>query len=237
MDRRQIAALLAHADRLDPTRAPADRAAAAERLDQWHALLADVPATAPHPEGRHFDAADVVRHHIATSPYPIKPSDVSRVWADFRRDVLSRHVDPVPDVDPDDDAAYRAALAAQRRAIETGQAVAQPRAALTAGRDARNAQARDRLRALGVDYVPKHVRDQLAPFRPVRAMRERLAAADLPDPLDVECTWCGATVGKPCRVRRINPKTDAIGTRRMKAPHPCRVEAAQARRAQQGAVA
>lgn len=227
MDRRHIAALLAHADRLDPTRAPQDRAAAGERLEQWYTLLSDVPPTAPHPEGRHWDASDVVTRHIGSSPYPIKPSDVGRVWADFRRDILSRHVDPVPDVDPDNAPAYRAVLASQRHAIETGQAVATPRAALPAGRDARDGEARARLRALGVDYVPKTVREQLAQYRPHRAMRERLAAANLPDALDVECTWCGAPAGNPCRARRINPGDDAVGYRAKQTPHPSRLDAAQ----------
>ncbi|UIX33570.1 zinc finger domain-containing protein [Streptomyces sp. GQFP] len=221
MDRHQVAALLAYADRLDPTRAPADKAAAGERLAQWADLLADVAPTAPHPEGRHWDASQAVRRHIATSPYPIKPSDVSRPWADFRRDVLSRHVDPVPDVDPDDQAAYRARLAAHRYAIETGQTSATPRAALTAGPAAE--EVARRLAELGT-YMPRTVAQQLATYRPRRAERERLAAENAPDPLTVACTWCNAGEGEPCRGRRINPKGGEIKYRRRAAAHHCRVE-------------
>ncbi|MFF4751802.1 cell surface glycoprotein [Streptomyces sp. NPDC001270] len=212
MNRQHVAALLAYTDRLDPTRAPQDRAAAAERLDQWAELLADVASTAPHPEGRHWDASQIVRHHIATSPYPIKPSDVSRPWADFRRDILSRHVDPLPAVDPDDDTAYRAALAAQRRAIETGATVATPRAALTTGMTEQ--QARARLAALGT-YVPRTVAAVLAAHRPRKAEREQLAAAGRPDPLDVPCPYehCRADRGQPCRTARRAPRATAHPSR------------------------
>ncbi|MFJ9034528.1 cell surface glycoprotein [Streptomyces sp. NPDC102274] len=216
MNRREVAALLAYAAKLDPRSAPADEAAAAETLHQWADLLADVPPTAPHPESRDWDAAQAVRHHIATSPYPIKPSDVSRPWHSFRRDVLSRHVDPLPDADPDDDRAYRAALAAQRRAIETGAVVATPRAALTTGesRQERDRFAAERLAALG-GYVPRSVDQELAMYRPRRAARERLAAAGLPDPLDVNCPceWCRAPAGSPCLDRHRAPRRTAHPTR------------------------
>lgn len=105
---------------------PLDRPAVEERLTQWCDVLADVAPAAPHPEGRHWDASQAARRHITTSPYPIKPSDVSIPWADFKRDILSRHFDPVPNVDPDNETAYRAAIADHRRAIETGQTVATP---------------------------------------------------------------------------------------------------------------
>ncbi|WP_449352529.1 zinc finger domain-containing protein [Streptomyces shaanxiensis] len=225
MDRPQVAALLAYADRLDPTRAPADKAAARERLDQWADLLADVAPTAPHPEGRNWDASQAVRKHIATSPYPIKPSDVSRPWADFRRDVLSRHVDPVPNVDPDDHAAYRRSLSATRYAIETGTAAATPRAALTAGPAAEEVERR--LAELG-SYLPRTVAQELARFRPRRAERERLAREDAPDPLTAACTWCSAPEGEPCRGRSINPRNQQTRYRPMSKPHPCRVEDATA---------
>ncbi|MGW5673962.1 zinc finger domain-containing protein [Streptomyces sp. NPDC003860] len=219
MDRAQVAALLAYADRLDPDRAPKTREAAGERLAQWCDLLADVAPTAPHPEGRHWDASQAVRRHIATSPYPIKPSDVGRPWADFRRDILSRHVDPVPAVDPDDHAAYRRQLAATRYAIETGTAAATPRAALTAGPAAEEVERR--LAELG-SYVPRTVAQQLAATRPRRAARERLAAENLPDPLNVACPYehCRADPGTPCR----NAHRAARAT-----PHPSRIDLATTR--------
>ncbi|HEY1179363.1 MAG TPA: hypothetical protein VGF17_24675, partial [Phytomonospora sp.] len=63
MNRREIAALLAYVDRLDPSRAAHDRAAAGERLDQWAILLEHVPATAQHPDGRHWDASQIAARH------------------------------------------------------------------------------------------------------------------------------------------------------------------------------
>ncbi|KAA6215125.1 cell surface glycoprotein [Streptomyces albofaciens JCM 4342] len=223
MNRREVAALLAYAAKLDPRSAPTDESAAAETLDQWADLLADVPPAAPHPTGRAWDAAQVVRHHIATSPYPIKPSDVSRPWHAFRRDVVDRHHDPVPAVDPDDPEAYRAALVATRHAVATGTAPAATYRELTGGtREEREQAAAERLAALG-DYVPTTVRDALAPYRPRQAERERLATADLPDPLDVTCPYeqCRARAGTPCVNRRRHPRRTA---------HPSRLDLATARR-------
>ncbi|RZD85262.1 zinc finger domain-containing protein [Streptomyces albidoflavus] len=236
MKRPEIVALLAFVDRLDPGRAPQSKAAARERLEQWSILLDHVPATAQHPDGpdRSWDASRVAARHIATTPYPIKPSDIGGPWETYRRDVIGRHWDPAPAVDPDDVTAYRAALRRTRQAVAVGQLPPTPQHAIEGRpspiRAERDAEAARRLAVLGA-YVPRTVRDQLAAHRPHRAARERLAAADLPDPLDVECTWCGAIVGQPCRARRINPRTDAIGYRAKAYPHPARVQDAQARHA------
>ncbi|MGX1912430.1 zinc finger domain-containing protein [Streptomyces phaeochromogenes] len=219
MNRQEVAALLAYAVRLDPRSAPADQAAADETLDQWADLLTDVATAAPHPNGRHWDAAQVVRHHIATSPYPIKPSDVSRPWHDFRRDVVDRHHDPVPAADPDDPAAYRAELLGTRNAVATGTAPAATFRELTGGPAPEVAE---RLAALG-EYVPRTVAQALAEFRPRRADRERRAVEGLPDPLDVPCphVHCRARAGEPCVNHRRNPRRTA---------HPSRLDLATARR-------
>lgn len=230
MDRTQVAALLAYAVRLDPRLAPTEQAEADERLDQWAELLADVPPTAPHPDGRDWNAAHVVRHHIATSPYRIQPSDIGGPWAAFRRDVLGRHTDPVPAVDPDNAKAYRAALAGTRRAIETGQAAAVPyRAELMTGGPAKAVQdwmdeQRDR-------YMPAHVADQFALWRKTRAQRERLAAAGLPDPLAVACPHihCRAAAGKSCQTGSKH--------RHDRDPHPSRIELATAQHYAKGSAA
>ncbi|MGC5398054.1 zinc finger domain-containing protein [Streptomyces sp. DT20] len=201
MIRHEVAALLAYVDSLDPTRAPLDRPAAEERLNQWCAVLAEVAATAPHPEGRHWDASQAAFRHITTSPYPIKPSDVSRPWAAFRRDVLSRHSDPVPNVDPDNETAYRTAIADHRRAIETGQTVATPRALMPPGsREERDQAAAKRLKQFG-SYVPRSVVDALASQRPGMTERRRLAVAGQPDPFSVACPWeaCRASIGQKCQ--------------------------------------
>ncbi|MEW1774702.1 cell surface glycoprotein [Streptomyces sp. NPDC086777] len=220
MTREEVAALLAYAVRLDPRTAPADQAAAEETLDQWADLLADVPPRAPHPNGRHWDAAQVVRHHIATSPYPVRPSDVSRPWHSFRRDVVDRHHDPVPAADPDDPAAYRAELVGTRTAVATGASTASTYHELTGGtREERDQLAAERLAALG-GYVPRTVADALAEFRPRRAERERRAVEGLPDPLDVPCPYqqCRAAAGDPCTNYRRNPRSSA---------HPSRLDLAR----------
>ncbi|MFF9704117.1 cell surface glycoprotein [Streptomyces griseofuscus] len=230
MTPREVAALLAYVVKLDPRLALDDQAAAADRLAQWCDLLSDVPAQA-----HGWDAARTARDHIARSPYRIQPSDVSRPWHTHKADVMSRHVgtfEPTahPEINPDDETgnAYVAALRAERQAVAAGRQAPVTHRALTAGPAA--AQVERRLAALG-EYMPRTVAQALAAHRPHRAARERLAAANLPDALDVPCTWCQAPEGKPCRARRINPKTDAVGYRARKDPHPCRVEDAQAHHA------
>ncbi|MEU0719072.1 cell surface glycoprotein [Streptomyces lavendulocolor] len=230
MTPREVAALIAYVVKLDPRLALDDQAAAAERLAQWCDLLSDVPAQA-----HGWDAARVARDYIARNPYRIQPSDVSRPWHAHKADVMSRHVgtfEPTahPEINPDDETgdAYVAALRAERQAVATGRQAPVTHRALTAGPAA--AQVERRLAELGT-YMPRTVAQALAAHRPHRAARERLAAANLPDALDVPCTWCGAPEGKPCRGRRVDPKTNAVGHRPKKDPHPCRVEDAQAHHA------
>ncbi|WP_406334307.1 cell surface glycoprotein [Streptomyces zaomyceticus] len=234
MDRREIAALLAYVDRLDPGRAPTDRATAGERLEQWSILLAHVPSTAQHPDGRHWDASRVAARHIGTSPYPLKPSDIGAPWETHRADVVGRHYDPAPAVDPDDEAAYRAALRHTRHAVAVGALPPAPQHAIEGRpspiRAVRDAAAARRLAELG-SYVPRTVAGELENFRPQRAERERLAATSRPDPLDVVCTWCKAPAGRPCRVPRVNPNDDAISYRPMKNPHGSRLDDAAAHHA------
>ncbi|MEU6441375.1 cell surface glycoprotein [Streptomyces sp. NPDC047046] len=227
MTPREVAALLAYVVGLDPRLALDDQAAAEDRLAQWCDLLSDVPAQA-----HGWDAARTAREHIASSPYRIQPSDVSRPWFAHRADVMRRHVgtfEPTehPEIDPDDETgdAFVAALRAERLAVAAGRQAPVTHRALTSGPAA--AEVERRLAALG-DYMPKTVRDLLAAHRPHRAARERLAAANLPDVLDVPCTWCLAPQGEPCRGRRINPGNHAIAYRARKDPHPCRVEDAAA---------
>ncbi|MGK3093749.1 cell surface glycoprotein [Streptomyces sp. WAC01490] len=106
MIRTHVAALLAYVDKLDPGRAPTTKEAVLERLDAWADVLLEVEPRAPHPEGHDWDASHVVRRHVATSPYPIRASDVSRPWYAFRADVLRRHAGTFepglhPEIDPD----------------------------------------------------------------------------------------------------------------------------------------
>ncbi|MFD8948969.1 cell surface glycoprotein [Streptomyces xanthophaeus] len=234
MNRTEVAALLAYAVRLDPRLTPESQEDAAERLDQWYELLADVPPTAPHPDGRDWNAAHVVKHHIASSPYRIQPSDISRPWHTFKADTLGRHTDPVPPVDPNNAPAYRAALRGTRQAIATGQAAPAVIRELTGGssRDARDEFSAARLAAIGSTYVPpRTATERLGPWRRHRAERERLAAAGKPDPLNIPCPWeaCRAAAGKPCQQGTKNRRDRPI-------PHPARVDAATAQHyTQQGA--
>lgn len=230
MTPREVAALLAYVVRLDPRLALDDQAAAADRLAQWCDLLDDVPATSPG-----WDAARVARDYIARNPYRVQPSDISRPWHTHKADMMRRHIgtfEPTahPEINPDDETgdAFVAALRAERAAVATGQRAPVTHRVITAGPAA--VEVERRLAELGA-YLPRTAAQALAVHRPDRAARERLAAANLPDALDVACTWCAAPEGKPCRARRINPKTDAVGHRAKKAPHPCRVEDAHARHA------
>ncbi|MET9468510.1 cell surface glycoprotein [Streptomyces sp. NPDC006544] len=236
MNRTETAALLAYAVSLDPRLTPEDQAAAEDRLDQWAELLVNVPATAPHPDGRDWNAAAVVHHHISTSPYRIQPSDIGAPWQKFKADAIGRHTDPVPPVDPNDARAYRAALAGTRQAVATGQATPAVYRELTGGstRDARDEFAAARLAAIeghvGNNYVPREVADKLTPWRRTRAQRERLAAAGQPDPLNIRCPWdpCRAAAGQPCQ-QGSKRRTDRA------VPHPARVEAAHVQHYAQGA--
>ncbi|MFG7946336.1 zinc finger domain-containing protein, partial [Streptomyces cacaoi] len=209
MTPQEIAALLAYAARLDPRIAAPSEAEAEAQLDQWCDLLSDVPAVAPHPAGRPWDAAQVVRHHIATSPYPIKPSDVSRPWHAFKGDVLGRHTDPTPAVDPDDTAAWRAELVGARQAVATGAALPSTHRELTGGGPAPEVAAR---MAVVGRRIPPEAAAQLAAYRPRRAEREQAVAAGRPDPYAVPCGYCRARAGQPCRM--------GTGRRPRSTPHP-----------------
>lgn len=224
MNRQEVAALLAYAVRLDPRSAPADEAAAAELLDQWADLCSEVPPTAPHPNGRNWDASQVVRHHIATSPYPIKPSDVSRPWWAFRRDVLDRHTDAVPTADPDKPHDYRAELLGTRTAVAAGQQQATTYRELKGGPAPEVAE---RLAAIG-RRIPEQAAAELAPWRKRANERERLAAEGRPDPYTVPCGYCRARAGEACRNHRRVPRKTA---------HPSRFDAATAQHAAQNGAA
>lgn len=213
MNPREVTALLAYVVRLDSRMAITDEAAAAERLAQWCDLLSDVPSATP----QGWDAARTARDYIARNPYRIQPSDISRPWHAHKADQLNRHVgtfepDRYPHLDPDDHRGYRAALAAERNAVATGQQAPDTHRAITAGPAAEQVQRR--LAALGT-YMPRSVAETLAAHRPRRTERERLAAANLPDPLAVPCPHehCRARAGEPCRNRHRVPRAKAHPSR------------------------
>ena len=224
MIRREVAAVIAFAGRLDPRLIRTDEAEARSQLDTWHELLGDVPATT----AQGWDVRDVVRKRVVASPYPILPADVAREWNAHYRDRLGRHTDPTPIADPDDPQAWRAELVATRDAVVTGRIAPSPHRGVTTGEP--HPGLKKMLKAVGT-YVPDAVRAELAPFRPARAAREAAIAAGGPDIFSVPCERCRAPKGEPCRERsgggvrnrNTKPRID---------PHPTRVEDALATQAQ-----
>lgn len=215
MTRDEVAALLAYASRLDPRTMPATADDAAERVEQWLELLADVP-----PEGaRGWNAARVVRDRIAASPYPIIPADIARAWHTHRRDAIGRHTDPAPAADPDNPQLWMDRLRADRAAVATGGTDPAGQRAALGGRPPLAAITGAIGR--GTDYMPAPVRQQLAEALPGRAARQVARQADGIDPLSVLCPWCKSREGNACQ-RGGRPGAG----RAMTTPHPSRLDAA-----------
>lgn len=217
MTRDEIAALLAYAGRLDPRTMPATKAEADDRLDQWETLLHDVPPTG----ARGWDAALVVRQHIASSPYPIIPADIARAWHTHRKDAIGRHTDPAPAADPDNPQLWMQALRADRAAVATGETGPAGHRAALGGRPP--------LAALtgaighGPGYIPPGPHQQLAQALPGRAARAAATVQGGPDALAVPCPWCKSRPGSACQ-RGGRPGA----ARTMPVPHPSRLDAAHA---------
>ncbi|CAM3740810.1 MULTISPECIES: zinc finger domain-containing protein [Streptomyces] len=175
------------------------------------------------------DARAAVARHYAETDRWLTPAHVLKQRAAIRADRLTRanvFDDGRPDETPEQYLARRRALTAaiadgrlepQTAAQGVGLAASTAPRALTGGPAPEVAA---RLAAIG-RRIPDDAAEQLRPYRPVRAQREALAAADLPDPLDVACTWCQAAPGKPCRMGKNRARVRAT-------PHPCRLEAATA---------
>ncbi|WP_406014351.1 cell surface glycoprotein [Streptomyces sp. NBC_00984] len=210
MIRTHVAMLLAYADKLDPNRAPTDEDAILERLDAWAEVLEDVEAKATHPDGHDWNAAHAVRKHIATSPFPIKASDVSRPWHAFKADLLRRHTGTFepnehPHVDPDDISAYRAALLADNHAVSTGQRPPTPVRAIAPAPQGITEDDVQAMRQQG-DLI-RHMKDAHRAARADNARRKKLVARypDLSDQLYAlpgHAAWSGSVGG--------NPRTAAI---------------------------
>lgn len=210
MEPEQIPQLIAEIALADPRVRREDKTERRAQALMWAGILADVP----------YEYAVTAAHqHYAKSTWPILPADIATRWAATVRDRMNRHTDPAPAAHPDNEAAYRAELAATRYAVAIGQAPAVELRELTAGPAAYEADAR--WAALG-SYVPLHVRDALAEQRPERAERERLLRTGQPDPLSVQCPWdaCRVPAGQRCQTRG----------RTRHDPHPARAEAARTAR-------
>ncbi|MEU7010395.1 hypothetical protein [Streptomyces sp. NPDC046332] len=211
MDPEQIPELIARIALADKRVRVEDPVEQTAQIDMWAGILAAVP---------YEYALQAAHAHYSRSTWPILPADIATRWAADVRDRLTRHTgtfEPLahPELDPDDEAGYRAALAAERHAVATGQQPPNELRAITAGPAA--AEVDRRLEVLG-SYIPLHVRDVIAEMRPERADMERNAAAGIPNPLSVDCPYgpCRAPAGQRCRNRGQDRRE----------PHPTRQEAA-----------
>lgn len=211
----QIPDLLKRVSYADPRVLPDDPQEVIGMAALWADVLRDVPTDF---------AMQAVGAHYAVSPFPIKPSDISTRWHALVRDRMDRHngtFEPTqhPELDPDDVPGFQRALLAERQDVIHGRTEPNTIKAITAGPAA--AEVEERLAALGA-YMPPHVREQLAEYRPDAVERERLIRSGLADPRSVRCPWgaCHAPSGQRCRTN---------GKERQ-GYHPARVEAATAAR-------
>jgi hypothetical protein len=88
----------------------------AAQLMLWSTALRDVPE---------WFAGQALGEHYRESAYPVMPKDIVAKWRKHARDVLERLPDTFepcayPHIDPDDEAATRAAVRAHREAVLTG---------------------------------------------------------------------------------------------------------------------
>lgn len=181
------------------------------QISMWAGILADVP----------YDAAVRYAHeHYTKSTWPILPADIATRWTAAVAERLGRHIgtfEPTvhPELHPDDEAGYRAALAAERRAVAVGAQPPNELRAITAGPAAAEVQAR--LDRMGT-YMPASVKETLAELRPDAVERERLIRSGLSDPRSVTCPWeaCRARQGQRCQTNGRDRRDY----------HPARVEAA-----------
>lgn len=207
----EVPQLLAEIALADPRVRRTDHIELRAQIAMWAGILTNVP----------YDAAVRYAHeHYTKSTWPILPADIATRWTTAVADRLGRHIgtfEPLahPELHPDDEAGYRAALTAERHAVATGQQPPNEMKALTAGPAAADVQAR--LDRMGT-YMPASVKDTLAELRPAAVERERLIRSGLGDPLGIACPWdaCRAQKGHRCRT----------GRHERREPHPARTAAA-----------
>jgi hypothetical protein len=220
MDAEQIPQLIAQIALADPRVRREDKTERRAQIIMWAGILTDVP----------YDfALQAAQAHYAQSQWPIAPGDIAGRWQATVRDRLTRDTgtfepNDYPDLDPDDVVGYLQALRGQRQAVARGTQPPNNVKAITAGPAAD--EVTERLKTLG-SYVPRHVDEQLDAHRPIKAARRAALTAGEPDPLSVDCDWCQAPAGEPCRSRRIDPKGGATSNRRRSTPHPSRLDDAR----------
>lgn len=190
------------------------------QLQMWAGILADVPVEF---------AVQAAQAHYAGSQWPIVPGDIASRWQAAVRDRMRRdngtfEPNDFPGLDPDDVIGYLAALRGQRQEVAQGFRPPNTVKAITAGAAADEVTAR--LASLGT-YVPRQVDEALDAHRPAKAARREALITGQPDALAVECDWCQAPAGEPCRSRRVDPHGGATSNRRRATPHPSRLEDAR----------
>lgn len=212
MNPEHVPELIAKIGLADPRVKRTDPIERRAQLEMWIGILADVP--------REF-AVHAAQAHYAESQWAITAGDIATRWQAVVKDRMRRHngtFEPVdhPDLDPDDVIGYLQALRGERQAVALGYKAPSPVKAITAGAAATEAERR--IAALG-NYLAGEAREQLAPYRPMTAERERLIRSGAPDPLGVDCPHihCRAPKGTACRNRRRQARDK---------PHPSRKELA-----------
>lgn len=215
MNPSDIPRLLAEIALADPRVRREDPTERRGQIKMWAGILTDVP----------YDfAIHAAQRHYAESQWPILPANISTRWTTTVRDRMERHTDPDLPIDPDNEAAWRTELRATRQAVAVGelqpadhhhaQGQRRPIAALIAGIG--------QMPGERTGYIPADVRAQIAKYRPGKASREAAVASGDADPLSVDCGWCRAYAGQPCRRQGRQHKMHD------RPPHPSRVDAARA---------
>ncbi|MBT2379008.1 hypothetical protein J7E90_17040 [Streptomyces sp. ISL-111] len=167
MNPSHIPQLLKQVSYADPRVLPDDENELAALAALWAAVLADVPPDfAMHAVGQHY----------ASSPFPIKPSDIAERWRTVVRDRMGRHTGTFepnqhPGLDPDDIEGYQQALRNERNAVRTGQRAPTPSRAIAPSLSTDDVRA---MRQQG-DLL-RHIKDASRTAREENARRRTLVA-------------------------------------------------------------
>ncbi|MFD0267873.1 hypothetical protein ACFVGY_15020 [Streptomyces sp. NPDC127106] len=179
MDQLEATALLHHIGTLDGRiyRLIASGQQSAQTIQTWANALADVPPTAP---AVHWDVRRAVdrfyeqRGGDRSAQYRhVEPADILAAWAPCKTELINRHVDPLPEANPDDIAAYLAEVRASRQAVAAGVTPPVEQRELTSREPSPELAAR--VAATG-SPIPPEARRALASYRALRTRRETFAA-------------------------------------------------------------
>jgi hypothetical protein len=178
MNLQEVPELLKQISYADPRILREDPAEQRGQVAMWASVLKDVPLQF---------AMDAIGEHYAQSPFPVLPADIAAKWKAETRRRLERHIEQPPHADPEDELAYRRQLHAQRKDVATGRARIHDVKELTDG-FAKMPEHRER------PYLPDHIRRQFADALTGWGERKFLHPE-----MAVDCPYCKARVGKPCR--------------------------------------